>query len=57
MNKQKTLDAINNKRQDLMYMLQEMQYTDDLVDLGMEIDRFLNEAESMKAQLEACDEY
>ncbi len=57
MNKQKTLDAINNKRQDLMYMLQEMQYTDDLVDLGMEIDRFLNEAESMKKQLEACDEY
>lgn len=52
-----TLECINNIRQDAIYRLQEMQYTDDLVDLGMEIDRVLRDIEDMKARLENCDEY
>ena len=52
-----TLKCINNMRQDAIYKLQEMQHTDDLVDLGMEIDRVLRVVEDMKARLEDCDEY
>lgn len=57
MNKEKTLEVIDNARQDAIYKLQEMASTDDLVDLGMEIDRVLQTIEGMKAQLEACYEY
>lgn len=52
-----TLECINNMRQDAIYKLQEMQYTNDLVDLGMEIDRVQRVIEDMKARLEDCDEY
>ena len=55
--KEFTLKCINNDRQDAIYKLQEMQYTDDLVDLGMEIDRVLRVIEDMKVRLECCDEY
>ena len=52
-----TLDCIDNARQDAIYLLNEMRHTDDLVDLGMEIDKVLRVIEDMKARLEDCDEY
>ena len=55
--KKYTLGCINEMRQDAIYKLNEMQYTDDLVDLGMEIDRVLRVIENMKKRLEYCDEY
>lgn len=51
-----TLECIGNMRQDAIYKLNEMQYTDDLVDLGMEIDRLLRVVEDMKARLQESEE-